>query len=176
MFNAHIGFDTLLHDTFFVIGHFHVMLAGAAMSCIFAAFYFYFSAIFGVRYCSFFAFLHFFLYVGGQLLTLIPMFWLGYAGMPRRVMDYPTAFGGWHSVITSGHFLTTASLVCFLLMLLCSLYESRAAQSRTLGTGRLNTRVGFYAYECRKLRIWRAQGGVLQRTTTFLEPALYGVC
>jgi heme/copper-type cytochrome/quinol oxidase subunit 1 len=94
MFVAHIGFDTLFHDTFFVIGHFHVMLAGAAVSCIFAGFYFYFAAIFGIRYSRFFAYLHYIFYTGGQLLTLIPMFWLGYAGMPRRIMDYPTAFGG----------------------------------------------------------------------------------
>lgn len=94
MFVAHIGFDTIFHDTFYVIGHFHVMLAGAAVSCVFAAFYFYFSAIFGVRYSRFFAFLHYGLYTSGQLLTLIPMFWLGYAGMPRRIMDYPTVFGG----------------------------------------------------------------------------------
>jgi cytochrome c oxidase subunit 1 len=53
MFNAHIGFDVSLHDTFYVIGHFHVMLAGAAVSCIFAAFYFYFGAIFGVAYSKF---------------------------------------------------------------------------------------------------------------------------
>jgi len=60
MFVAHIGFDTLFHDTFYVIGHFHVMLAGAAMSCLFAAIYFFFSAIFGVRYSRVFAYLHFF--------------------------------------------------------------------------------------------------------------------
>lgn len=94
MFVAHIGFDVIFHDTFYVIGHFHVMLAGAAMSCIFAAFYFYFPAIFGVRYSRFFAYLHFIFYFSGQLITLIPMFWLGYAGMPRRIMDYPSVFGG----------------------------------------------------------------------------------
>lgn len=94
MFVAHIGFDTIFHDTFYVIGHFHVMLAGAAMSCLFAAFYFYFSAIFGIRYSKFFAYLHYGFYTAGQLLTLIPMFWLGYAGMPRRIMDYPATFGG----------------------------------------------------------------------------------
>jgi cytochrome c oxidase subunit 1 len=93
-FNAHIGFDTLLHDTFYVIGHFHVMLAGAAMSSVFAAFYFYFAAIFGVRYSRFFAYLHYSFYTAGQLLTLITMFLLGYAGMPRRIMDYPSTFGG----------------------------------------------------------------------------------
>jgi heme/copper-type cytochrome/quinol oxidase subunit 1 len=94
MFVAHIGFDILFHDTFYVIGHFHVMLAGAAVSCIFAAFYFYFPAIFGIAYSSVFAYLHFFFYFFGQLFTVIPMFWLGYSGMPRRIMDYPAHFGG----------------------------------------------------------------------------------
>jgi cytochrome c oxidase subunit 1 len=88
MFVAHIGFDTIFHDTFYV------MLAGAAVSCIFAGFYFYFSSIFGIRYSRFFAYLHYGFYTAGQLLTLIPMFWLGYAGMPRRIMDYPSVFGG----------------------------------------------------------------------------------
>jgi len=74
MFNAHIGFDVSLHDTFYVIGHFHVMLAGAAFSCSFAAFYFYFGAIFGVQYSRLFAYLHFFFYFFGQLFTVIPMF------------------------------------------------------------------------------------------------------
>lgn len=74
MFNAHIGFDVCLHDTFYVIGHFHVMLAGAAFSCAFAAFYFYFSAIFGVKHSKVFGYLHFFFYFFGQLFTLIPMF------------------------------------------------------------------------------------------------------
>jgi len=94
MFNAHIGFDVSLHDTFYVIGHFHVMLAGAAVSCIFAAFYFYFGAIFGVRYSKVLASLHFVFYFFGQLFTVIPMIWLGYAGMPRRIMDYPAYYGG----------------------------------------------------------------------------------
>lgn len=74
MFLAHMGFDVLFHDTFFVIGHFHVMLAGAATSCATAAFYFYFPAIFGVRYSRVLAYSHFFFYLSGQLLTLIPMF------------------------------------------------------------------------------------------------------
>ena len=163
MFVAHIGFDTLFHDTFYVIGHFHVMLAGAAVSCIFAAFYFYFAAIFGVRYSRFFAYLHYGFYTGGQLLTLIPMFWLGYAGMPRRIMDYPTVFGGWHSIITSGHFLTVLSLVFFLCMLLDSFYENRAPSARMRGVSRLNNRLSFYAYESRKLRYFRGRSLPLSR-------------
>jgi heme/copper-type cytochrome/quinol oxidase subunit 1 len=73
MFVAHLGFDVIFHDTFYVIGHFHVMFACATMCCIFAAFYFYFPAIFGVRYSRFFAYLHFTFSVIGQLITIIPM-------------------------------------------------------------------------------------------------------
>jgi len=62
MFVAHLGFDVIFHDTFYVIGHFHVMFACAAMCTIFAGFYFYFAAIFGVRYSRFFAYLHFFFF------------------------------------------------------------------------------------------------------------------
>lgn len=152
MFVAHIGFDVMFHDTFFVIGHFHVMLAGAAMSCVFAAFYFYFPAIFGIKYSRFFAYLHFAFYLSGQLLTLIPMFWLGYAGMPRRIMDYPSVFGGWHSIISSGHLLTLLGFIFFLIMIFDSIYESRAPISKTRGVSRLNTRLSLYVYEVRKLK------------------------
>jgi cytochrome c oxidase subunit I len=177
MFNAHIGFDTLLHDTFYVIGHFHVMLAGAAMSCVFAAFYFYFAAIFGVRYSRFFAYLHFIFYLSGQLITLIPMFWLGYAGMPRRIMDYPAAFGGWHSLASSGHLLTVFSFVFFLLMLADSFYENRAPISKTRGVSRLNTRLAFYTYEIRKLAHWRQRSLVLLRpkATPSVASTLYSL-
>jgi len=71
---AHTGMDILFHDTFYVIGHFHVMLAGAGMFSIFAGFYFYFPALFGVKYSRFFAYLHFFYYLIGQLMTVVPMF------------------------------------------------------------------------------------------------------
>ncbi len=71
---AHTGMDILFHDTFYVIGHFHVMFAGAAMFGCFGAFYFYFSAIFGVKYSRLYAYMHFVYYLLGQLLTVIPMF------------------------------------------------------------------------------------------------------
>ena len=45
------------------------------------------------------------------------MFWLGYAGMPRRVLDYPASMGGWHSVISAGHMLSVAGLMAFFIMI-----------------------------------------------------------
>lgn len=151
MFVAHMGFDVLFHDTFYVIGHFHVMFAGAATSCIFAAFYFYFSSLTGVRYSKFFAYLHFIFYFFGQLLTVIPMFWLGYSGMPRRIMDYPSYFGGWHSVVSAGHLLSVIGYIFFIIMIIDSLYEGVSIKNRLYGVSRLNTRFSFYVYMKSKL-------------------------
>jgi heme/copper-type cytochrome/quinol oxidase subunit 1 len=71
---AHTGMDILFHDTFYVIGHFHVMLAGSGMFGSLGAFYFYFPAIFGVKYSRIYAYLHYIYFFIGQLTTVIPMF------------------------------------------------------------------------------------------------------
>jgi cytochrome c oxidase subunit 1 len=70
---AHVGTDVLFHDTFYVIGHFHVMFAGAAMYGIFAGFYFYFPALYGVKYSRIYAYMHLVYYLCGQILTVGPM-------------------------------------------------------------------------------------------------------
>jgi heme/copper-type cytochrome/quinol oxidase subunit 1 len=84
-------------------------------------------------------------------MTVIPMLWLGYAGMPRRVLDYPSAFGGWHSVISAGHMLNVAGLIAFFVMVFDSLRQARAATRNTFGISRYNTRLNFYIYEISRL-------------------------
>lgn len=160
---AHTGMDVLFHDTFYVIGHFHVMLAGAAMFSSFGAFYFYFPAIFGVKYSRTYAYLHYVYYLLGQLMTVIPMFWLGYAGMPRRVLDYPASMGGWHSVISAGHMLSVAGLMAFFIMIFDSLRQGRAVTRNTFGISRYNTRLNFYLYETSKLIYLQQKGWVFLR-------------
>lgn len=151
MYVAHTGMDILFHDTFYVIGHFHVMLAGGAMFGSFGAFYFYFPAIFGVKYSRIYAYLHYTYYLIGQLMTVIPMFWLGYAGMPRRVLDYPASLGGWHSVISAGHMLSVAGLMAFFIMIFDSIRQGKAVVRNTYGITRFNTRLSFYLYESSRL-------------------------
>lgn len=151
---AHTGMDVLFHDTFYVIGHFHVMLAGSLMFAGFAAFYFYLPSIFGVRYSRTFAYLHIFYYSLGQIFTVIPMIWLGYAGMPRRVLDYPAAMGGWHSIISSAHVITVAGILSFVLMLFDSLRKQKSYILKTFGVGRYNTRLNFYLYQAARNRYW----------------------
>lgn len=164
---AHTGMDILFHDTFYVIGHFHVMLAGSAMFASFGAFYFYFPAIFGVKYSRIYAYLHYVYYLIGQLMTVIPMFWLGYAGMPRRVLDYPASMGGWHSVISAGHMLSVAGLIAFFIMIFDSLRQGRAVTRNTFGIARYNTRLNFYLYEISKIYYVQQKGFFLFR---FLKP------
>ncbi len=165
---AHTGMDVLFHDTFYVIGHFHVMLAGAAMFSSFGAFYFYFPAIFGVKYSRIYAYLHYVYYLLGQLMTVIPMFWLGYAGMPRRVLDYPASMGGWHSVISAGHMLSVAGLMAFFIMIFDSLRQGRAVTRNTFGISRYNTRLNFYLYEISRLVYLQQKGFVFFR---FIKPS-----
>lgn len=161
---AHTGMDILFHDTFYVIGHFHVMLAGAAMFGSFGAFYFYFPAIFGVKFSRIYAYLHYSYYLLGQLMTVIPMFWLGYAGMPRRVLDYPASLGGWHSIISAGHMLSVAGLMAFFIMIFDSLRQGRAVIRNNFGISRYNTRLNFYLYEIARLTYVQQKGLTLFRT------------
>jgi heme/copper-type cytochrome/quinol oxidase subunit 1 len=148
---AHTGMDVLFHDTFYVIGHFHVMFAGAAMLGIFGAFYFYFPAIYGVKYSRIYAYIHYVYYLFGQLLTVIPMLWLGYCGMPRRVLDYPSSLGGWHSIASAGHLLSVAALVAFFIMMYDSIRQAKPAIRNNFGVGRFNTRLNFYFFEISRL-------------------------
>ena len=151
---AHTGMSILFHDTFYVIGHFHVMLAGSLMFAGFAAFYFYLPSLFGVRYSRIFAYLHIFYYSVGQLFTVIPMIWLGYLGMPRRVLDYPAALGGWHSLVSSAHMITVSGILAFVVMLFDSLRKQKAYTIKTFGVGRYNTRLNFYLYQVARNNYW----------------------
>ena len=151
---AHTGMSVLFHDTFYVIGHFHVMLAGSLMFAGFAAFYFYLPSLFGVRYSRIYSYLHIFYYSFGQIFTVIPMIWLGYSGMPRRVLDYPLALGGWHSLTTSAHIITISGILAFVIMLFDSLRKKKGYIVKTFGIGRYNTRLNFYLYQAIRNRYW----------------------
>jgi len=160
---AHTGMDILFHDSFYVIGHFHVMFAGSAMFASFGAFYFYFPSIFGVKYSRIWGYLHITYYVLGQLMTVIPMFWLGYSGMPRRILDYPASLGGWHAIVSAGHLLSVAGLMAFFIMIFDSLRQGRAVTRNSFGISRFNTRLNFYLYEISRNRYIQRKGWYISR-------------
>lgn len=163
---AHTGMDILFHDSFYVIGHFHVMFAGAAMFASFGAFYFYFPSIFGVKFSRIWGYLHITYFLLGQLMTVIPMFWLGYSGMPRRVLDYPASLGGWHAIVSAGHLLSVAGIMAFFIMIFDSLRQGRAATRNSFGISRFNTRFNFYLYEIARIRFVQRKGWYISKYNT----------
>jgi heme/copper-type cytochrome/quinol oxidase subunit 1 len=152
MWLSHVGLNVSMHDTFYVIAHFHLMLSGAAVTGCFAGFYYYFTALFGIKYSRIFAYLHLIYYSGGHWIAFIPQFYLGFSGMPRRIHDYPVVFMGWHSMSTSGHFITLIGIFFFCLMILDSHIERRIATPLSLGVPRWNKRVSYYIFKIRYLQ------------------------
>jgi heme/copper-type cytochrome/quinol oxidase subunit 1 len=98
-----------------------------------------------------YAYIHYTYYVLGQLITIMPMIWLGYCGMPRRVLDYPASLGGWHAISSAGHLLSVAAILSFFIMIYDSIRQGKPAIRNNFGAGRLNTRLSFYFFEINRL-------------------------
>lgn len=140
---AGAGLDILLHDTYYVIGHFHVMLSGAMVLSMIGWVYFNFREMFGIAYYWLFSSLHLFLHVIGHICCFVPMLWLGYAGMPRRVHDYPYGYCGWQSTASFGHTLVLIGLVSFLSVIVHAIYFKRPLLARHLGAPFITARCLF---------------------------------
>lgn len=161
MWLSHVALNISMHDTFFVIGHFHLMLSGVVLVGSFTGFYYYFGALFGIKYSRFFAYMHLIYYNGGIWLTFVPMFWLGFSGMPRRIHDYPAVFMGWHSMASTGHMIALVGAIFFFFMILDSHIEKRVVVYSTLGLPRWHKRVQYYLFKIRYLQLVNKQLNVL---------------
>jgi cytochrome c oxidase subunit 1 len=111
---ANAGVDAVLHDTYYVVAHFHYVLSLGAVFGIFAGFYYWIGKMTGKQYPDGLARVQFWLTFVGVNLTFFPQHFLGLAGMPRRIPDYPDAFAGWNMVSSLGAFISGASALLFL--------------------------------------------------------------
>jgi cytochrome c oxidase subunit 1 len=111
---ANAGIDIALHDTYYVVGHFHYVLSMGAVFGMFAGFYFWFSKLSGNTYSERLGYLHFILTFIGVNLTFFPMHFLGIGGMPRRIPDFPDIYTDLNTLCTLGSYVSIAGSLVFL--------------------------------------------------------------
>ena len=107
------GLDIALHDTYYVVGHFHYVLSMGAVFALFAGWYYWISKITGNVYPEALGQIHFWSTFVGVNITFFPMHFLGLSGMPRRIPDFPDAYAGWNDVASLGSFITLFSSLLF---------------------------------------------------------------
>jgi cytochrome c oxidase subunit 1 len=127
---ANAGLDIALHDTYYVVAHFHYVLSMGAVFAIFSGFYFWFNKITGLAYPETLGRIHFWIFFVGVNITFFPMHFLGLAGMPRRIPDYPDAFADWNQIISYGSYISAASTLFFFYIVIYTLISGRPASFR----------------------------------------------
>jgi cytochrome c oxidase subunit 1 len=110
---ANAGVDVILHNTYYVIAHFHYVLSLGAVFSLFAGFYYWIGKMSGRQYPEFWGKMHFWVLFIGANLAFFPQHFLGAQGMPRRYPDYPDAFWGWNMVSSFGAYISAASMFIF---------------------------------------------------------------
>ena len=132
---ANAGIDTVMHDTYYVVAHFHYVLSMGAMFGIFAGIYYWFGKMSGRKYNEFLGKLHFWLFFIGVNITFFPQHFLGLAGMPRRIPDYPDAYAGWNLVSTYGSYISFAATLIFFFAIVYALIYGKKEVSNPWGEG-----------------------------------------
>ena len=132
---ANAGVDRSLHDTYYVVAHFHYTMSLGATFGIFAAWYYWYPKIFGYMYNETIAKLHFWVTFVGVNLIFFPQHFLGLAGMPRRYVDYPDVYAGWNAVSSYGAYISAVGVLIFLYGVFEAFSRKRVAGDNPWGVG-----------------------------------------
>jgi len=125
---ANSGLDIALHDTYYVVGHFHYVLSMGAVFSMIGGVYYWFGKMTGMEYPEILAQINFWSFFIGVNLTFFPMHFLGLAGMPRRIPDYPDHFFGLNLLALAGSVLTAGSLSIFFQNLVISFLNNNLSK------------------------------------------------
>jgi cytochrome c oxidase subunit 1 len=132
---ANAGIDMTLHNTYYVVAHFHYVLSLGSLFGIYAGIYYWLGKMCGRQYNETFGRIHFWTTFIGVNLTFFPMHFLGAAGMPRRISDYPDAFAGWNMVASIGSYISAASAVFFVFVILHTILAGKRIGANPWGEG-----------------------------------------
>ncbi len=110
---SNAGLDRNLHNTYYVVAHFHYVLSLGAVFSIFAAWYYWFPKMSGRIIPEAIGKLHFWVAFIGANVLFFPMHFTGLAGMPRHYVDYPEAFAGWNKISSIGSYIFAFGLLIF---------------------------------------------------------------
>src|SRR6201986_2396707 len=150
---ANAGVDFALHNTYYVVAHFHYVLSLGAVFSIFAGFYYWIGKMSGRQYNETWGQIHFWTTFIGVNLTFFPMHFLGLAGMPRRIADYPDAFAPWNFIASIGSFISFGSTLFFVFIVIHTLTAGRRVGANYWGEGattlewRVSSPPPFHSYE-----------------------------
>jgi heme/copper-type cytochrome/quinol oxidase subunit 1 len=124
-----------MHDTYYVVAHFHYVLSMGAVFSIFAGFYYWSPKILGFKYPEVLGQIHFAMTFIGVNLTFFPQHFLGLAGMPRRIPDYPDAYAGWNMISSYGSYLSAFSGAFFFYIVYVTMTRGERVTSDPWGLG-----------------------------------------
>ena len=132
---ANAGIDQILHNTYYVVAHFHYVLSLGAVFSIYAGFYYWIGKMCGRQYPEALGKIHFWMTFVGVNLTFFPMHVSGNLGMPRRYPDYPEAFWGWNFVASIGSLISVASFLFFFYVVWVTMRSGAKAAANPWGEG-----------------------------------------
>jgi cytochrome c oxidase subunit 1 len=132
---ANSAIDRVYHDTYYVVAHFHYVMSIGALFAAFAAFYYWFGKISGRQYPEILGKIHFIITFIGVNLTFFPQHFLGMAGMPRRIPDYPDAFSGWNHISSIGSYISMAGALFFVFVVFYTLKKGEKCPDNPWGEG-----------------------------------------
>jgi cytochrome c oxidase subunit I len=132
---ANGGIDNYMHDTYYVVAHFHYVLSLGAVFSLFAGFTYWFAKMSGRHLSEALGHLHFWIFFIGVNIIFFPQHFLGLQGMPRRYPDYPDAYAYWNEISSYGYAIMAGSMIIFFANIAYAFIAGRKAEDNYWGEG-----------------------------------------